>query len=91
MTIEQTITIPDDYRIFLELPRSVPVGVKAQVSIAIPNTFVNQSKVEPVKPVKSLRGILKGKGISIDRLREMQREDKTLEDATDDRQNRGTR
>ena len=36
MTIEQTIEIPADYRIFLELPRSIPSGVKARVEINIP-------------------------------------------------------
>ena len=36
MTIEQTVEIPADYRISLELPRSVPVGVNARVSISIP-------------------------------------------------------
>ena len=80
MTIEQTVTIPADYRISLELPRSVPTGVKARVSIAIPTAFESQSVVKP--EVKSFRGILKGKGISIERLREMQREDKALEDAS---------
>ena len=36
MTIEQTVTIPADYRLLLELPRSVPSGIKAQVKINIP-------------------------------------------------------
>jgi hypothetical protein len=36
MTIEQTIEVPIDYRIFLELPHSVPSGVKANVKINIP-------------------------------------------------------
>jgi len=36
MTIEQTVEIPADYRIFIELPRSVPSGVKANVKINIP-------------------------------------------------------
>jgi hypothetical protein len=36
MTIEQTVTIPADYRLFLELPRSVPSGIKASVKINIP-------------------------------------------------------
>jgi hypothetical protein len=36
MIIEQTIEIPADYRIFLELPRSVPTGVKVKVKIDIP-------------------------------------------------------
>jgi hypothetical protein len=36
MTLEQTVIIPDDYRIFLELPHFVPSGVKANVKINIP-------------------------------------------------------
>jgi len=36
MTIEQTVEIPADYRLFLELPRSVPAGVKARVEISVP-------------------------------------------------------
>ena len=36
MTIEQTVTIPDDYRILIELPHSVPSGAKAKVRINIP-------------------------------------------------------
>jgi hypothetical protein len=36
MTVEQTVIIPDDYRIFLELPRSVPCGIEATVKIKIP-------------------------------------------------------
>ena len=91
MTIEQTVEIPANYRIFLELPRSVPTGVNARVSISIPTVFDGQSAIEPVKPVKSYRGILKNRGISIERLRELQLKDKALEDAADERQNRGTR
>ena len=36
MTIEQTVVIPADYRILLELPRSIPAGVKARIEISIP-------------------------------------------------------
>jgi hypothetical protein len=36
MTIEQTVEIPADYRLLLELPHSVPSGVKANVKIDIP-------------------------------------------------------
>jgi hypothetical protein len=36
MTITQTVTIPADYRIFLELPHSVPCGIEANVKIKIP-------------------------------------------------------
>ena len=89
MVIEQTVRVPDDYRLFLELPRTVPSGAIVRVSIAIPTAFDNQIKAE--SPVKSFRGILKGKGISVERLREIQREDKALEDAADERQKHGNR
>ena len=36
MTLTQTVKIPDDYRIFLELPRSVPSGIMAKINIDIP-------------------------------------------------------
>ena len=90
MTIERTVAIPADYRIFLELPRSVPIGANARVSISIPTVFDSQNGIEPVNPVKSYRGILKNRGISVERLRELQREDKALEDI-DERQNREIR
>ena len=91
MTIEQTVAIPADYRISLELPRSVPTGVNARISITIPTAYETQSNIETAKPVKSFRGILKGKGITIERFREMQREDKALEDVADERRNQGIR
>ena len=90
MTITQTVEIPADYRIYLELPRSVPAGAMARVSVTIPTAFESQSSTEPVKQVKSFRGILKGRGISIERFREMQREDKALEEAADEHQGRKT-
>jgi len=86
MTITQTVAIPNDYRIFLELPRTLPIGVQARVSITIPTVFESQSGNEQTKHVKSFRGILKGKGITIERFREMQREDKAIEDAADEHQ-----
>ena len=91
MTLTQTVKIPADYRISLELPRSVPTGVNASISITIPTSYETQNSIEPVKPVKSFRGILKDKGITIERFLEMQREDKALEDAADERQNQGIR
>ena len=36
MTITQTVTIPADYRLFLELPQTVPSGIMARVEINIP-------------------------------------------------------
>ena len=89
MTIEQTIEIPADYRIFLELPRSVPIGTEAKVSITIPMEFESRNGTKPNTLAKSFRGILKSRGISLERLREIQREDKALEDSADERKTRG--
>jgi hypothetical protein len=36
MTVTQTVIIPENYRIFLELPRSVPSGIEVNVKIHIP-------------------------------------------------------
>ena len=83
MTIEQTVTVSADYRLFIELPHSIPVGATAKVSVAIPTVFDSQSSDRP--GIKSFRGILKGKGITVDQLRELQREDKVHEEAVDSR------
>jgi hypothetical protein len=36
MIVEQIVDIPADYRISLELPHSIPTGVKARVAISVP-------------------------------------------------------
>ena len=89
MVIEQIVKVPENYRLSLELPRTIPSGAIARVSISIPSAFDNQSAAKSA--VKSFRGVLKDKGISVERLREMQREDKNIEDAADERQRRGSR
>ena len=65
MTITQTVEIPADYRISLELPRSVPVGAKARVDISIPaKTTKNHanSEIEYVRHL--LRKEMSEKGTS---------------------------
>jgi len=49
MTIEQTVEIPADYRVFLELPHSIPSGVKAKVRISIPAAVV-KSRSDSIFP-----------------------------------------
>lgn len=44
MTITQTIKIPDDYRIFLELPRSIPSGTMAKINIDVPSSVPKTSQ-----------------------------------------------
>jgi hypothetical protein len=92
MTIEQTIEIPADRRIFLDLPLSIPAGVKARVEINIPaGAELSSNGLKQAKPAKSFRGILKGKGITLERFREMQREDTELENEIDARKTGGHR
>jgi hypothetical protein len=80
MTIEQTVEIPANYRLSLELPRSIPVGAKARIEINIPTIEEpSQSGLEGAKPERSFRGILKDRGITLERFREMQQEDIELE------------
>jgi hypothetical protein len=79
MNIEQTVEIPANRRLYLslELPFTVPAGIKTQIAISIPAS----ENFAPDTEIKTFRGIPKGKGIRLERFRKMQREDKTIEDA----------
>ena len=56
MTITQTVEIPADYRILLELPRSIPSGVMAQVKIDIP-AFSTEEISSPILQSQSVNRI----------------------------------
>ena len=56
MTITQTIEIPADYRIFLDLPKSLPVGVKARVDI---NISTKKPDRQPVSQIEHVRMLLR--------------------------------
>jgi hypothetical protein len=87
MLIEQTVEIPANHCLHLDVdfPFSVPAGIKAQVVITIPEN------TDPDRKLKSFRGILKGRGISLERFKEIQSEDKAVEDAVDERRNSDAR
>ena len=91
MIIEQTMEVSPNHSITIALPCSIPIGTMARVQVTIPTVFENQNKVEPIKAAKSFRGILKGKGISLERFQEMQRQDKAIEDAADERRSQRIR
>jgi cytidylate kinase len=57
----------------------------AKVEINIPTVLETQNSLQPIK---SFRGILKGRGITLERFREMQCEDKAIEDEADERRNK---
>jgi hypothetical protein len=79
MTIEQTVEIPVDHRIFFDLPPELPVG-KAKITITS----------QPEKPaaniydvVTKLRGLARemGSSITVEDFLEMRQEDLRLEEA----------
>jgi hypothetical protein len=72
MTIEQTIEIPADHRIFLDLPHELPVG-KAKVTVT-PQT--DKTAGNGYEAVASLRGLAKkmGSNLTVERFLEMRQE-----------------
>jgi hypothetical protein len=77
MTIRKTIDIPANRKVHFDLvvPDSVPCG-KMDVILNF-----DQRQPNVGKPMKSLRGILKGRGITGEEFEEMQREDLLLEES----------
>jgi hypothetical protein len=75
MTVRKTIDIPANREVHFDLvvPDSVPCG-----KIDIILNF-QQRAPKSKKPAKSLRGILKGRGITGEEFEEMQREDLLFE------------
>ena len=51
MTIEQTVEIPSDYQMLLNLPRSIPAGIKVRVAINIPAGTVEGRIASALPPV----------------------------------------
>jgi hypothetical protein len=76
MTIRKTIDIPANREVHFDFvaPDSVPCG---RVDVIL---RFDQRPANSGKPIKSLRGILKGKGITGEEFEEMQREDLLLEE-----------
>jgi hypothetical protein len=76
MTIRKTIDIPANREVHFDFvaPDSVPCG-KIDVILNF-----DQRSAKGGKPAKSLRGILKGRGITGEEFKEMQREDLLLEE-----------
>jgi hypothetical protein len=52
MTIEQTIKVPNDHRLAIDLPHEIPTGITARVELKV---FPFIKKDEP--PLKSLMGV----------------------------------
>ena len=77
MTITQTVEIPADRRLFLDLPPELPIG-KAKIEFTITPESVAQR--ESIKSLKSLFGIDRGLD-TMDAYFARKQADKTMEDA----------
>jgi hypothetical protein len=88
MTIQQTITIPADRRVYFDLPCDIPVG-EAKVEFTItPFRAPRSDAAPPAEPeewVNPLYGLCKGSTLTVDKFLAMTHEDRLLEDAIDDR------
>ncbi|MDR2842599.1 MAG: hypothetical protein LBV52_05305 [Spirochaetaceae bacterium] len=89
MTIQQTIAIPANHQLTMKIPCEIPVGSAAKVNITVftafdadvkPKLYLSQATANA-----KLRGLLKGRGITMERFEEMQREDLLLENEIDER------
>ena len=77
MTITQTVDIPDNRRIFLDLPLDLPVG-RAKVEFTITPETLSQGG--SVKPLASFLGVDKGRD-TMEAYFARKRADKAREDA----------
>ena len=61
MTITQTVEIPADRRVYLELPHTAPSGVMARVKIDIPAVSPEDKKtlIQPLPEIDEVRQLLK--------------------------------
>jgi len=78
MTIEQTIEVPVNHRISLDLPLEMPVG-KATITIT---SKAEKPAASAYGSLENLRGLAKkmGSTLSVDDFLEMRREDLRLEE-----------
>jgi len=78
MIFEQTVIIPADHRVFLDLPPEMPVG-KAKITIT---SQTEKYSADAHVVIENLRGLAKkmGSTLTVDNFLEMRREDLRLEE-----------
>jgi predicted nuclease with RNAse H fold len=78
MTIEQTVTIPADHRVTLDVPREVPAGATARFELfLIPRKEADNSLDSALERIRAL---CKDAPITVDSFSKMRRMDKELEE-----------
>jgi hypothetical protein len=80
MTIEQTVVIPENRRVYFDVPPRIPLGaVRITVQIAeIPHAGHLESKKKSISALRALRGSCKGED-TLEAYFERKRADKLIE------------
>jgi len=82
MSVTQTVEIPVDHRLTIDVPREIPVG--PVVLTFTPQATLGDSE-DFIKAIEECDGLFKRLGINLssDEFLEMRRQDKELEDRLD--------
>jgi hypothetical protein len=83
MTIEQTVEIPADHRLYIDVPPYIPEG-KATITLSIIPANRDRAFQNP-GAWRSFRGIFKGSGGTVSDFLKRMRSDRELEDEIDKR------
>jgi hypothetical protein len=82
MTIEQTVEIPANHRLYLDIPGDVPIG-KAKITIVPFAEPPAKPALNPYEAIEQAAGFAKklGSTLTVEKFLEMQREDLEMEEA----------
>jgi cytidylate kinase len=83
MTIEQTVEIPANHRLVIDVPPYIPKG-KATISFSIAPAHSNEGS-QSAKTWRAFRGMFKGSGGTVADFLKRTRTDRDLEDEIDKR------
>jgi hypothetical protein len=83
MTIEQTVEIPANHRLYIDVPPYIPEG-KAMITLSIAPVNSDGAS-QSTKTWRSFRGIFKGSGVTVADFLKRMRADRELEDEIDRR------
>jgi hypothetical protein len=89
MTIEQTVEIPANHRLTLEVPLEIPAG-RTRIELNFTPDHEPQ-KMSPGTWVNPLKGLCKGSKLTLERFKEMQHADIELENEIDQRLRSGNK
>jgi hypothetical protein len=83
MVIEQTVKIPENHWLRVEIPSEIPVGITAKVAITVPEAvsqLFSSHRLSPREAVEKCWGIAQDSGLTSDKFIEMKRKEKILEE-----------